>query len=74
MKKETCKKSGIKIHESDNNYINDPFHKQEQQEQHKQKNTALDLNIDNYSVDDLFILFSIKTKILDDCVEFRLNL
>ena len=66
MKKETCKKSGIKIHESDNNYINDPFHKQEQQEQHKQKNTALDLNIDNYSVDDLFVLFSIKTKILDD--------
>lgn len=66
MKKDfCCPKSGIKIHESNNNYTNDPFQKQKQE----QKNTTfdkLDLNIDNYSIDDLFILFSIKNKRLDD--------
>ena len=63
----TCPKSGIKIHDSNNNYINDPF--QQQKQPIIQKNMVLDqldLNIDNYSMDDLFILFSIKNKTLND--------
>jgi hypothetical protein len=41
----SCPKSGIKIHESDNDYKTNP----------------LDLNIDNYSLEEIYRLFSINT-------------
>ena len=41
----SCPKSGIKIHNSDNDYKKDPF--------------QIDLDIENYSVTDLYRLFSI---------------
>ena len=41
----SCPKSGIKIYKSDNDYKKDPF--------------QIDLNIENYSVNDLYRLFSI---------------
>jgi hypothetical protein len=46
----SCPKSGIKIHTSDNDYKKDPF--------------QIDLNIENYSVNDLYRLFSIN--VLDE--------
>jgi hypothetical protein len=46
----SCPKSGIKIHNSDNDYKKDPF--------------QIDLNIENYSVNDLYRLFSIN--VLDE--------
>ena len=50
MSNNDCPKSGIKIHKSDNDYKKDPF--------------QIDLDIENYSVDDLYRLFSID--VLDD--------
>ena len=41
----SCPKSGIKIYKSDNDYKKDPF--------------QIDLDIENYSVNDLYRLFSI---------------
>jgi hypothetical protein len=68
-----CPKSGIKIHNSDNDYKNDPF---------ASKNNAngfsndandnnktlqiIDLNIDNYSREDLYKLFGISNIMLND--------
>ena len=63
----SCPKSGIKIHQSDNDYTESPFLK-EQIKQSKLakpvsfKNTtlnSLDLDLDNYSLDDLYHLFNI---------------
>ena len=50
MSNNSCPKSGIKIHKSENDYKKDPF--------------QIDLDIENYSVDDLYRLFSID--VLDD--------
>ena len=48
-KNNSCPKSGIKIHKSDNDCTQN------------NNMSSLDLNIDNYSIDDLYKLFSIKT-------------
>ena len=53
-----CPKGGIKIHNSNNDYRNVSFNSR------TNTNTSLetlDLNIDNYSVDDLYRLFSINS-------------
>lgn len=57
-KQSPCPKSGIKIHETPTqaprvNYYNTPM-------------SELDLNLDNYSLSDLFNLFNIRSDILDD--------
>ena len=48
----TCPKAGIKIHESNNDYKVDPF--------------LVDLNLDNYLLEDLFRLFGITSVTLTD--------
>lgn len=58
----SCPKGGIKIHESNNNYKCDPFSNIISSNNAVPcNNKILDLNIDNYSMDDLYNLFSIKT-------------
>ena len=53
----SCPKIGIKIHESNNNYNSDPFNKPNTL---NQKNVnELDLELDNYSLSDLYNLFNI---------------
>lgn len=63
----SCPKVGIKIHESDNEYREDPFLSQQNKQsqlkkpvsfQHTTLNT-LDLDLDHYSLDDLYHLFNI---------------
>ena len=44
----SCPKIGIKIHESNNNYNSDPFN------QINTDNNGLDLELDNYSLEDLY--------------------
>lgn len=86
-----CPKSGIKIHESSNDYRHNPFSQQNQTVQTTQtgpstrttataiqrerererpanatNTTTIDLNIDNYSIDDIFNLFKITERILTE--------
>jgi len=68
----TCPKIGIKIHESKNDYRNNPF-ENNQNNQNTQNNQNLlntnnfDLNIDNYSMKDIFNLFNIQqNELLDE--------
>ena len=88
-----CPKSGIKIHESSNDYRHNPFSQQNQTGQTTQTGpstrttataiqrererererpanatnaTTIDLNIDNYSIDDIFNLFKIAERILTE--------
>ena len=75
-KSNSCPKSGIKIHESNNNYkinsfsSNNPYsrnYKNENIVNNKNiENTSLDLNIDSYSLTDLFKLFGIKENLLTE--------
>jgi hypothetical protein len=66
-----CHKGGIKIKETNNNYSNDPFanvnpfnvveeKKREEINYNSQLYNKLDLNIDNYSRDDIYKLFGLK--------------
>jgi hypothetical protein len=63
----SCPKAGIKIHYSDNDYIDNPFSNQSTKQSKLTKpvsfqNTtlnSLDLDLDNYSLDDLYHLFNI---------------
>jgi hypothetical protein len=76
----SCPKIGIKIHESDNDYNNNPFKSINKNTIHNVPNVPnvpsknvlstnnFDLNIDNYSMKDIFHLFNIKTEILDENV------
>ena len=65
-----CPKAGIKIRQSDNDYINDPFITQSKLTKPVSfQNTtlnSLDLDLDNYSLDDLYHLFNINGNILND--------
>lgn len=64
-KKTPCPKSGIKIHEtpqSNNNNI----HSQKRINYYDTQMSELDLNLENYSLDDLFNLFNIRNNILDE--------
>jgi hypothetical protein len=65
-----CPKAGIKIRQSDNDYKEDPFINQSKLTkpisfQNTTLNT-LDLDLDNYSLDDLYHLFNINGNILND--------
>lgn len=75
----TCPKVGIKIHSSDNDYKDDPFSsnlninpakKQSSLEKpvnyHNTHLNQLDLDIDHYSLEDLFNLFNISNYVLDE--------
>lgn len=59
----SCSKTGIKIHNTDNNYKQDPFYKQSQLTKPVSfQNTtlnSLDLDLDHYSLEDLYHLFNI---------------
>ena len=63
----SCPKSGIKIHQSDNDYKQDPFLNQQHRQSRLSKpvsfqNTTLntlDLDLEHYSLDDLYHLFNI---------------
>ena len=66
----SCPKSGIKIHETDNNYKENPFTKQSHLTkpvsfQNTTLNT-LDLDIDHYSLEDLYHLFNIGSNTLSE--------
>ena len=69
-KNNNCPKAGIKIRQSDNDYKDDPFITQSKLTkpvsfQNTTLNT-LDLDLDNYSLDDLYHLFNINGNILND--------
>ena len=69
-KNNNCPKAGIKIRQSDNDYKEDPFINQSKLTkpvsfQNTTLNT-LDLDLDNYSLDDLYHLFNINGNILND--------
>jgi len=60
----SCPKAGIKIHESDNNYSKDPFSKLSRPiDYYNTTLSNLDLNLDNYSLEDIYSLFNINIKI-----------
>ena len=65
-----CPKAGIKIRQSDNDYKDDPFITQSKLTKPVSfQNTtlnSLDLDLDNYSLDDLYHLFNINGNILND--------
>lgn len=67
-----CLKAGIKIHPTDNEYREDPFLRQKQSRLSKPisfQNTTLntlDLDLDHYSLDDLYRLFNISEGILNE--------
>ena len=66
----SCPKAGIKIHESDNDYREDPFIKQSRLSkpvsfQNTTLNT-LDLDLEHYSLDDLYHLFNIPSGYLSE--------
>ena len=65
--KKVCPKSGIKIHESNNTTRNNNITSFPIQS-HPQDQHNIDLNIDNYSCEDLFNLLGISDKQLDDTV------
>lgn len=72
----SCPKSGIKIHNSDNDYKKDPFSSNDPRQRpsnlqkpvsyHNTHLNELDLDIDNYSLEDLFNLFNIGNNMLDE--------
>ena len=59
----SCPKIGIKIHESNNNYNSDPFN------QINTDNNGLDLELDNYSLDDLYNLFNINESLSESTLK-----
>jgi len=69
-KNNNCPKAGIKIRQSDNDYKEDPFINQSKLTKPVSfQNTtlnSLDLDLDNYSLDDLYHLFNINGNILND--------
>jgi hypothetical protein len=80
MKKQTtpCPKIGIKIHETDNDYKTNPFESFIDKELYRPKKNNqnnvnqllnvnnFDLNIDNYSMKDIFHLFNIYDELLNE--------
>jgi len=76
-KQTTCPKIGIKIHESNNEYKADPFNSSNISSSKKSSSNNssnvfstnnFDLNIDNYSMKDIFHLFSIQSELLNENV------
>ena len=71
MKKTDCPKIGIKIHPSKNDYKDNPFEIMNQNNNSHSQNKVFnssnfDLNIDNYSMKDIFHLFNIQNEILNE--------
>jgi hypothetical protein len=73
MNKTQCPKIGIKIHENNNDYKTNPF--EFYPKPNVNQNTPelcnannFDLNIENYSMKDIFHLFNIKSDLLDENV------
>ena len=71
----SCPKAGIKIHESNNNYNNEPFVFNNKSSQltkpvnfNKTTLDSLDLDLDHYSLEDLYHLFNISNGILNEHV------
>lgn len=64
-KKTPCPKSGIKIHETTQSNNNNKY-VQNRVNYYDTPMSELDLNLDNYSLDDLFNLFNIRNHILDE--------
>ena len=69
----SCPKSGIKIHDSNNEYNNDPFFSSKKSSQLSKpvnfNNTTLDtldLDLDHYSLEDLYHLFNIQNGVLNE--------
>jgi hypothetical protein len=70
----SCPKSGIKIHHSDNDYKENPFLKEKSSQSKLTKPVSfqtttlnsLDLDLNNYSLDDLYQLFNINGGILNE--------
>jgi hypothetical protein len=62
----SCPKIGIKIHESNNNYNSDPFN---QINQINTDNNGLDLELDNYSLEDLYNLFNINESLSESTLK-----
>jgi hypothetical protein len=72
----SCPKAGIKIRESDNNYNRDPFQSlnglnrpsqlSKPVNYHNTTLDALDLDLDHYSLDDLYHLFNIEDGLLNE--------
>jgi hypothetical protein len=69
----SCPKSGIKIHESNNNYKMDPFktngnksHLMKPVNFHNTTLNTLDLDLDHYSLEDLYHLFNIPNGLLNE--------
>jgi len=61
----SCPKSGIKIHKSNNDYSKDPF-SNNPVSFHNTKLNELDLDLDHYSLEDLYRLFNIPGGILNE--------
>lgn len=68
----SCPKAGIKIHESNNNYKQDPFQTNSQLSKpvnyYNTTLDTLDLDLDHYSLEDLYQLFNISDKTLSETV------
>lgn len=67
----SCPKAGIKIHQSDNDYTENPFFKEQSQLSkpvsfHNTTLNSLDLDLDHYSLEDLYHLFNIDVKCLSE--------
>lgn len=70
----SCPKAGIKIHQSDNEYTENPFLKEQVKQSQLSKpvsfqNTtlnSLDLDLDHYSLEDLYHLFNINGRHLSE--------
>jgi len=65
MNKTTCPKIGIKIHDSNNDYKSNPFNAKTTE---LSNTNHFDLNIENYSLKDIYHLFNIQSELLDENV------
>ena len=63
-----CPKAGVKIHESNNEYKLNPFLEScnNNKPNSQQPKSGIDLNIENYSLNDLYNLFKINSQTLTD--------
>ena len=65
MNKPHCPKIGIKIHKTNNEYKTNPFVSNQLPSELCNTN-KFDLNIDNYSMSDIFNLFNIQSELLNE--------
>jgi hypothetical protein len=70
-KRTPCPKSGIKIHETPTQRQPQPQPQYSRVNYHDTPMSELDLNLDNYSLSDLFNLFNIQSETLDDNIMYN---